>query len=118
MIYPKSENLKWNTDFYGTIYIPRKGDKIQLTDENIDFYSKCIAFENESVERDNSGLKVNGHFMSTYEFKENYFFMMGDNRHNSLDSRFWGLLPEKLVIGKAMYLYWGQTSDRIGKKVI
>jgi signal peptidase I len=118
MIYPKSENLKWNTDFYGPIYIPKRGDKIQLTGENIDFYLKCIEFENESVERDNSGLKVNGQLVSTYEFKENYFFMMGDNRHNSLDSRYWGLLPQELVIGKAMYLYWGRTSDRISKKVI
>jgi len=118
MIYPKSENLNWNTDFYGSLYIPKKGDKIQLTDENIDFYLKCIEFENESVERDNSGLKINGRPVSTYEFKENYFFMMGDNRHNSLDSRYWGLLPQELVIGKAMYLYWGRTSDRIGKKVI
>lgn len=118
MIYPNSENLKWNTDFYGSIYIPKKGDKIQLTDDNIDFYLKCIEFENDSVERDNSGLKVNGQHVNTYEFKENYFFMMGDNRHNSFDSRYWGLLPQQLVIGKAMYLYWGRTSDRIGKKVI
>jgi signal peptidase I len=117
MIYPKSENLNWNTDFYGSIYIPKKGDKIQMTDENIDFYLKCIEFENESVERESSGLKVNGQLVSTYEFKENYFFMMGDNRHNSLDSRYWGLLPQGLVIGKAMYLYWGQTNERIGKKV-
>lgn len=118
MIYPKSKSLNWNTDFYGSIYIPKKGDKIQLTDKNIDFYFKCIEFENTSVERENSGLKVNGQLVSTYEFKENYFFMMGDNRHNSLDSRYWGLLPQGLVIGKAMYLYWGQTSDRIGKKII
>jgi signal peptidase I len=118
MIYPKSENLKWNTDFYGSIYIPKKGDKIQLTIENIDLYLKCIEFENESVEKENSRLKINGQLISTYEFKENYFSMMGDNRHNSLDSRYWGLLPQELVIGKAMYLYWGQTPDRIGKKVI
>lgn len=61
---------------------------------------------------------VNGKRVSKYEFKENYFFMMGDNRHNSMDSRYWGFLPQELIIGKALYLYWGQTSDRIGKKVI
>jgi len=118
MIYPKSETLTWNTDFYGPIYIPKKGDKIQLTRKNIDLYLKCIEFENELVERDNSGLRINGQVETTYQFKENYFFMMGDSRHNSLDSRYWGLLPQELVIGKAMYLYWGRTSDRIGKKVI
>src|SRR5260221_341869 len=117
MIYPKSENLNWNADFYGPIYIPKKGDKIELTDKNIDLYLKCIEFENGSIEKDNSGLKINGQTMSTYVFKEDYYFMMGDNRHNSLDSRYWGLLPQELVIGKAMYLYWGRTRDRIGKKV-
>jgi signal peptidase I len=118
MIYPASKNLPWNADFYGAIYIPKKGDRIQLTEENIDLYFKCIQFENQLAERDHSGLKVNGKLITLYEFKENYFFMMGDNRHNSLDSRYWGLLPQELVIGKAMYLYWGQESDRIGKDVI
>jgi signal peptidase I len=118
MIYPKSEILNWNTDFYGPLYIPKKGDKIQLTDKNIDLYLKCIEFENKFVERDNSGLRVNGQLTAVYQFKDNYFFMMGDNRHNSLDSRYWGLLPQELVIGKAMYLYWGRSNDRIGKKVI
>lgn len=118
MIYPRSVNLDWNTDFFGPIYIPRKGDRIDLTDSNIDLYLKCIALENESVQKDKSGLIINGQLTTTYEFKDNYFFMMGDNRHNSLDSRYWGLLPERLIIGKAIYLYWGQTSDRIGKEII
>lgn len=117
-IYPKSGSHDWNTDFYGSIYIPKKGDRIQLTDASIDFYLKCIEFENESVQRDDSGLKINGQSMEAYEFKESYYFMMGDNRHNSLDSRYWGFLPQELVIGRALYLYWGQTSDRIGKKVM
>lgn len=118
MIYPKSEDQNWNTDFYGPIYIPKKGDKIPLTKKNISYYLKCIQFENESVESDNSGIKINGQLVNSYIFKTNYFFMMGDNRHNSLDSRYWGLLPQDLVIGKAMYLYWGRTTDRIGKKLI
>jgi signal peptidase I len=117
MIYPESETLNWNTDFYGPIYIPKKGDKVKLTALNIDVYLKSIKFENASVERDNAGLTVNGRRVTEYEFKQNYFFMMGDNRHNALDSRYWGLLPEELLIGKALYLYWGATSDRIGKKI-
>lgn len=118
MIYPESKKGRWNPDFYGSIYIPKKGDIIPLTEENIDIYLKCIAFENESVERDDSGLTINGRSASTYQFKENYFFMMGDNRHNSYDSRYWGFLPEKLIIGKAIYLFWGKDSDRIGKQII
>lgn len=117
MVYPNSEAFNWNSDFYGPLYIPKKGDKIQLTSENITLYLKCIEFENESVEWDNHGLKINGHVLSTYEFKSNYFFVMGDNRHNSLDSRHWGLLPEELVKGKAMYLIWSETRDRIGGEV-
>ena len=118
MIFPNSDDLNWNTDFYGSIYIPKKGDKIPLTKKNISYYLKCIQFENELVEIDNSGLKINGQFVDSYTFKTNYFFMMGDNRHNSLDSRYWGFLPQDLVIGKAMFLYWGTTTDRIGKKVV
>jgi len=118
MIYPDWENDHWNTDFYGPLYIPKKGDKIPLTHSNVGKYLKCIKFENESVEVDSSGLIINGQRTAHYQFKDNYFFMMGDNRHNSLDSRYWGLLPETLVIGRAMYLYWGRTTDRIGKEVI
>ncbi len=116
-VYPKSENYKWNVDFYGPIYIPKKGDKISLTEKTIDLYLRCIELENTLVERTESGLLVNGYPIMSYEFKENYFFMMGDNRHNSLDSRYWGLLPEKLVKGKAMYLYWSKALDRIGQRV-
>jgi len=116
-IYPQSENFNWNVDFYGPIYIPKRGDKIWITKETIDIYLKCIEFENKTVERLDEGLLVNGNLIISYEFKENYFFMMGDNRHNSLDSRYWGLLPEELLRGKALYLYWSKTLDRIGQKV-
>jgi signal peptidase I len=119
MIYPsQSENHQWNTDFYGPIYIPKKGDEIELNSRNIDLYFKCIEFESESVTRGTAGLVINGLPARSYEFKENYFFMMGDNRHNSLDSRYWGLLPEQLVIGKGLYLYKGKSIGRIGKKII
>ncbi len=117
-IYPKSENLTWNADFYGPIYIPKKDDKIQLTPNNIDLYLQCFEFENDLVELDNSELRINGQVVTQYQFKQNYYFMMGDSRHNSLDSRYWGLLPQELVIGKAMYIYWGQKNERIGKEVI
>ncbi|WP_051313135.1 signal peptidase I [Sporocytophaga myxococcoides] len=116
-IYPQSENFNWNVDFFGPIYIPKRGDKIWITKETIDLYLKCIEYENGTVERLDDGLIVNGALINSYEFKENYFFMMGDNRHNSLDSRYWGLLPEELLKGKAMYLYWGKTFNRIGKEV-
>jgi signal peptidase I len=118
MIYPPSMSLTWNPDFYGPIYVPKRGDKIDLTERSIDLYWNCIAFESNSAKRDASGVLIDGKRLETYEFKEDYFFMMGDNRHNSLDSRYWGLLPGSLVIGKAKYIYWGKTIDRIGKEII
>lgn len=113
-VYPYSETLGWNADHYGPIYIPKKGDRIALNDENIERYLKCIQFENDSVLQESAGLKINGQYETSYVFKESYYFMMGDNRHNSLDSRFWGLLPESLIIGKALYLYWGKDLERVG----
>ncbi len=115
--YPVSDNFHWNADFYGPLYIPRRGDKIELTEDNIDLYLKCILFENGSVQRKEDGLYIKSKLQRYYEFKDNYYFMMGDNRHNSWDSRYWGFLPEKLVIGKAMYLYWGKKG-RMGKKIV
>jgi signal peptidase I len=118
MIFGQSAAHNWNTDFYGPIYVPKQGDRIELTANNIDVYFACIEHENESVEKNTSGLSINGQHASIYVFKENYFFMMGDNRHNSLDSRYWGFLPQSLVVGKALYVYYSRSSDRIGKEII
>ena len=74
----------WNTDFYGPLYIPKKGDRIRLTSENIATYLDAIKSENDIVELYGSGLSINGRQVAEYEFKQNYYFMIGDNRHNSL----------------------------------
>lgn len=116
-IYPQSTLFNWNMDFYGPFYVPKKGDKISLTDKNIALYLKCIINENKQVEKGGEGLMVNGTSMSTYEFKENYYFMLGDNRSNSMDSRFWGLVPEKLIVGKPLYILWSKTFNRIGQQI-
>ena len=107
----------WNADFYGPLYIPKKGDRIKLTSDNIAIYLEIIKSENDNVEMSDSGLIINGKPLIQYEFRKNYFFIMGDNRHNSLDSRYWGLLPESLVIGKALYIYWSDIPERIGMTV-
>ena len=118
MIFPNFYNDTWNTDYYGPIYIPKKGDRIQLNLKNINIYASLIEFENESVELNDSLIFINGSRIDTYEVKENYYFMMGDNRHNSLDSRYWGFLPEQLIVGQAMYLYWSRSFNRIGRIII
>jgi signal peptidase I len=109
--------MNWSTDFYGPLYLPKKGDKIELTAKNIALYSKCIQLENELVATSDSTITINGKQETTYEFKDDYYFMMGDNRHNTLDSRYWGLLPGRLLIGKAMYVYWGESMERVGMKL-
>lgn len=118
MIFSDFHKETWNADYFGSIYLPKKGDVIALTMENLSLYSKIIKYENESVEFKESYVLINGKRIEQYEVKDNYYFMMGDNRDNSLDSRYWGFLPETLVVGRAMYLYWSATFDRIGKEVI
>lgn len=118
MIFPDTYKERWNADFYGKIYIPKKGDTIELTKENLSLYSKIIRYENEFVTFNDSFAIIEGKEIKQYEIQNNYYFMMGDSRHNSLDSRYWGFLPENLVVGRAMYLYWSKSFDRIGKEII
>jgi signal peptidase I len=114
-LYTAPAKMNWSVDFFGPLYLPKKGDKIELTAKNIALYSKCIELENELVEISDSTITIDSKPETIYEFKDDYYFTMGDNRHNSLDSRYWGLLPGRLVIGKAMYVYWGKSMARIGR---
>ncbi|MCG8323582.1 MAG: signal peptidase I [Cytophagales bacterium] len=106
-IYPASGFFNWNKDFYGPIIIPSEGMTIDLSEENIAKYRYVIEnYEhNESVLEQDGQLIVNGEGITSYTFKQNYYFMMGDNRHNSLDSRYWGFVPEDHVVGKALFIW-------------
>lgn len=115
MIFPKDLlSHDWNTDFYGPLYIPKQGDEIELTADNVAVYLDVIKSENQSVDVSNTGLIINSEATTRYKFKDNYYFIMGDNRHNALDSRYWGLLPQSLVEGTALYIYWSAIPERIG----
>lgn len=117
MTFPQSTNFNWNADNFGPLLIPAKGIEIPLDEKNSDIYFQYIERENENAERRASGVYLAGNRIDRYTFKENYYFMMGDNRHNSADSRYWGFVPEKLLIGKGSFIYWSKDSRRIGQKL-
>jgi len=107
MLYPNSSLFKWNRDNYGPVTIPAKGMTVQLTPENVALYSTVIKnYEgNENVEINDNTIKVNGKAISSYTFGQDYYFMMGDNRHNSADSRYWGFVPKDHIVGKAVFVW-------------
>jgi signal peptidase I len=112
-LYPhvRSINGGWNVDNYGPIYIPKAGATVQLDARSMAFYWRIIkVYEKNTLETRNGKYYINGVESNTYTFKQNYYWAMGDNRHNSEDSRMWGYVPEDHVVGKPV-LVWFSTKN-------
>lgn len=106
-IYPDAGKYPWNVDYWGPLLIPAEGMTIEVNDETMTKYGPIIEYYegNDDVEVGDSTLIIDGNALTSYTFKQDYYFMMGDNRHNSEDSRFWGVVPADHIVGKALFIW-------------
>jgi signal peptidase I len=112
-IYPNHQSFDWTEDNFGPIYIPKAGDKLDLTKaKNVILYRKVIEhYEHHSIEMKDGKVLIDGTEQTEYEFEMDYFWLMGDNRHQSADSRFWGFVPDDHVVGKAVFIWMSRDDD-------
>lgn len=113
-VFPHSPYFKWNKDNFGPLIIPKKGMTVHLTKDSLPLWERIIrVYEENTLEEKDGKFIINGQPATTYTFKQDYYWMMGDNRHNSLDSRFWGYVPADHVVGKPVFV-WMSKGDNSG----
>jgi len=114
-IYPLNGVTGWTRDDYGPVWIPKRGATVQLTMDNIAVYERAISvYEGHDLKVANGSIYIDGKLSTSYTFGMDYYWMMGDNRHNSLDSRYWGFVPEDHIVGKPIFIWWSKNPDKGG----
>jgi signal peptidase I len=118
-IFPYSKVLKWNEDNFGPLWIPQKGKTVKIDTSNIGIYERIIdVYENNDLRIEGDKIFVNNVQTDSYTFKMDYYWMMGDNRHNSADSRYWGFVPEDHIIGRPKFIWLSIDKEATGLKKI
>lgn len=113
-VFPQVSN-GWNKDNYGPIYIPEAGKTIALNTQTLPFYKRIITeYEGNDLKVNGNEIRINGKVVNSYTFQQNYYWMMGDNRHNSEDSRYWGYVPENHIVGKPVFIWMSLDSNGSG----
>ena len=119
-VFPHNEAYPWSADNYGPIYIPEAGKTVELNSKSLPFYKRIIeVYEKNNLTVNGDEIFINGKLATSYTFKQDYYWMMGDNRHNSEDARFWGYVPFDHVVGKPVFIWfsWDSNGQGIANKI-